>query len=374
MTNLTPQPTMYSNSPVLLMAIEVSQKKWRLCFSNGSRYRNRTVESGDFRTLEEELSKARKHLGVPSEAPVHSVYEAGRDAFWIHRQLIARGIKNIVTDSASIEVNRRARRAKTDNLDATQLVNQLRRYLGGERKALCPVNVPSVEAEDARRPTRHLERLKAERTATVNRMKGLLATHGVPFPKLKEFKAVLPMDSRIPPFLRRELLLDFERFELINKQIATVNEQLEGVITGPSSNAEKIRRLMGLKGIGGLGACVLVLEFFGWRGFKNRRQVGGAAGLGGTPYDSGDDQREQGISKAGSGRIRHLIIQLAWGWIRHQPESAETRWFQERFSTGKRVKKVGIVALGRKLLVALWRYAETGVVPKGARLKEEAAA
>ena len=239
------------------------------------------------------------------------------------------------------------------------------------------LKVPSVEAEDQRHLHRDLETLKQERASTTTRIKGLLSSHGLQVTSLNKLPEQLDAmrlwdGSPIPPGLRRRVLRVYAHHTFLSEQIAEVEAQRRSLLqTSPEASIEQIRQLMMLKGLGINGSWLLVMEFFAWRGFKNRREVGGLAGLTPTPYQSGESSREQGITKSGNRHVRWMITELAWGWLRHQPESALSVWFRERFGDGsKRLRRIGIVAVARKLLIALWRFLETGVLPEGAVLKE----
>jgi transposase len=286
------------------------------------------------------------------------------------------GVDNYVVDSSSIEVNRRQRRAKTDRLDAGKLLNLLLRYHHGEKKVWSIVRVPGVAAEDARQLHRELQELKDERTEHVNRIKGLLASQGLAAPAVdKHFvewlsKARLWDGSAVPPDLQRRLVRQLERWQLLDRQIKELEqERRQRLRRDDMPHVDKVRCLLDLWGIGLNGAWLLVYELFAWREFDNRKQVGGCVGLTPTPYQSGDSRREQGISKAGNRRLRRILVELAWCWLRWQPESALSRWYLVRFGSGsRRTRKIGVVALARKLLIALWKYLEQGEVPRGARL------
>jgi len=305
-----------------------------------------------------------------------SCYEAGRDGFWLHRYLVSEDIENLVVDSASIEVNRRAKRAKTDRLDVGKLLTMLIRYDYGEKKVWSVVHVPSVEAEDKRHLHRQLGTLKTDRTRHINRIKGLLVGQGVRIPVRADFLERLETvrlwdGSPLPPGLRSRLEREYAGLQFVNQQIKELEaERREMIRTSDDPSVEQVRVLMRLRGIGENSAWLFVMEFFGWREFRNRRQVGGLTGLTPTPYQSGDESQEQGISKAGNRPIRAMAIEIAWGWLRHQPHSELSLWYQRRFGHGsKRLRKIGIVALARKLLVAFWRYLEYGEIPAGAQLK-----
>jgi transposase len=365
---------------VLYIAIELSSAGWIVAFSDGSarKARRKRVDACDLDALEREISTARGKLGLGDDCELVSCYEAGRDGFWLDRALSDRGVCNYVVDASSILVDRRQRRAKTDALDVESLLRMLVRFHRGERDVWRTVHVPSAENEDARRVPRERERLKKEVTQVRNRIFGLLATQGLKVEpeRLKEFLANAPCsrDGRLlGSSLVAELSRMLERHALLLKQLKAIDDaqmqNLREMAATKDTRIEKVARLMCLAGIGVQGAWILVMEFFGWRQFRNRREVGALAGLTGTPYNSGNGVREQGISKAGNKRIRRLAVELAWLWLRYQPESALTKWFLARWGNqGTRSKKVGVVALARKLLVALWHYIEYGLIPTGAKM------
>ncbi len=358
----------------LYLALELSRKTWKLGFSaGGKKIRTVAVDGGSVPSVLDEVKKAKSKLGLSDGARVLSCYEAGRDGFWIHRLLAAAGVENLVVDPSSIEVDRRARRAKTDRLDATKLVQQLVRHdERGDR--LRAVRIPSVDEEDARRPVRELGRLKQERGAHSNRIRGLLTLHGLGGLRVVRgfhllVDALRSADGELlPEKVREELKREAARLDLVRDQILKVERARATALKArPSKAMEMAAMLMSLLGVGANAATILACEFFAWRDFKNGKQVGACAGMTGTPYDSGDVRREQGISKAGNWRVRAVMVELAWFWLRYQPGSRLSRWWSDRFgaATG-RMKRVGIVALARKLLVALWRFATQGIVPDGA--------
>ena len=280
-------------------------------------------------------------------------------------------------DSSAIEVSRRQRRAKSDGLDVRKLLSMLIRYAQGEHQVWQVVKVPSVEAEDQRHLHRDLETLKRERASTTTRIQGLLSSQGIQVSTLAKLPEQLDTlrlwdGTPIPPGLRRRVLRVYAHHTFLNEQIAAIEAERRAQLqTSSDASIDQIRQLMMLKGIGINGSWLLVMEFFGWRAFKNRREVGGLAGLTPTPYQSGGSAREQGITKSGNPHVRWMITELAWSWLRFQPESALSVWFRERFGDGgKRLRRIGIVAVSRKLLIALWRFLETGVLPEGAVLKE----
>lgn len=358
----------------LYLALELSRKTWKLGLSaGGEKVRIVSVEGGSVPSVLEAVKEAKAKLGLPDDARVLSCYEAGRDGFWIHRSLMAAGVENLVVDPSCIEVDRRARRAKTDRLDATKLVQQLVRHdERGDR--LRAIRVPSVEDEDARRPSRELGRLKLERGAHSNRIRGLLTLHGLAGMKVGKGLGSLAdglcgADGRpLPVKVREELKRESARLDLVRDQIRQMEvERKYALKTKPSKAMEMAAMMTSLLGIGENSATLLACEFFAWRDFKNGKQVGACAGMTGTPYDSGSVSREQGISKAGNRRVRAVMIELAWFWLRYQPGSRLARWWKERFGAASgRMKRVGIVALARKLLVALWRFSTQGILPDGA--------
>jgi transposase len=337
----------------------------------------RTIEAGDLRALKAEIEAAKRRFGLAEGCRVLSCYEAGRDGFWVHRFLTSIGVENLVVDSASIEVSRRKRRAKTDRLDARKLLSMLIRWDDGEKKVWAVVEVPSVQAEDARHLHRGLKTLKSEQTRLVNRIKGLLAGHGV---RISSIGRDLPEwlreqrqwdGSPLPPGLGRRVLIEYDRLVLTRAQIAAVEKERRRLLKhSQTCDAEVARKLMKLRAIGDSGGWTISSELLSWRSFNNRKQVGSIAGLTGTPFDSGGSDREQGIDKAGNKNVRAVAVELAWCWLRHQPHSALSVWYQRRFGAGgKRLRKIGIVALARKLLIALWRWVDQDVLPEGALLK-----
>jgi transposase len=364
--------------PYLYLAFELSQNQWKLGFTVGvaQRPRIRNISARDLQALQHEILMAKQRFGLPADASVLSCYEAGRDGFWIHRYLEKHDIQNLVVDSSSIEVSRRARRRKTDGLDVNKLLAMLIRYHGGEQKVWRVVHVPSKEAEDARQLHRELMTLKAERTRHTNRIKGLLISQGISIavkPDLPDRLETLRLwdGSRLPDALVMRLQREYQRWLFVNQQIDQLTAHRKELLkTSQRPSVEQVRQLMRLKGIGVNSAWLFVMEFFGWRNFRNRREVGACAGLTNAPFQSGETSKDQGIEKAGNRFIRAIAIEIAWSWLRYQPKSQLSQWYQQRFGQGsKRQRKIGIVALARKLLIALWRYLDTGIVPEGALLK-----
>jgi transposase len=370
--------TQYTTERSLYLAFELSAAKWKLGFSTGlgQHPRRRTVDAGDLLALRQEVETAKRRFGLAIDAPVKSCYEAGRDGFWLHRYLLEQEIENLVVDSSSIEVDRRAKRAKTDRIDVGKLLNMLIRYHNGEEKVWRVVHVPSVEAEDMRHLHRQLRTLKVDRTRYICCIKGLLATQGLSVPIHVEFLDTLAAarlwdGSLLPPGLRARVEREYASLRYVEQQIKELETERDELLeTSKHPSIEKVRQLMRLRAIGPNSAWLFVMEFFGWRQFRNRREVGGLSGLTPTPHQSGEESREQGISKAGNRPVRAMAIEIAWCWLRYQPDSELSLWFYKNFGHGgKRMRKVGIVALARKLLVALWRYLETGEIPAGAQLK-----
>ena len=280
-----------------------------------------------------------------------------------------------MVDSASIEVNRRARRAKTDRLDGDKLLAMLLRHHAGER-VWSVLHEPTPEDEDARRTHRELARLMHERTAHTNRISSLLVLHNLR-PRIiiggRDWAGWWEAHgTQVPPQLRAELERESARLALVKQQIKALEAARRQAVE--DGKQPLVAQLAQLRAIGPKGAWVLVKELFGWRRFANRRELAGCLGLAPTPYDSGGSQVEQGISKAGNKRARALLVELAWGWLRLQPDSELTQWFNRRFAAGgKRMRRVGIVALARRLAIALWRYLQHGEIPAGATLKPAAA-
>ena len=371
-----------NNAEVLYLAFELSHKKWKLGFGDGKapQVRQVNIDARDLEACRREIQNAKKKLGMAESAAVRSCYEAGREGFWLHRALEAMGIDNMVVDASSIEVNRRQRRAKTDRMDVEKLVRQLVRYWRGERDVWSVVRVPSRKAEDDRQHHRALEVLKEERKQHRVRIQSLLYTNSIDVKVGTKFLEKLERlrcwdGESIPEQMRQRIQDEYHRLQLVEVQIRELKaKQAEQVRAEEKSAAiEKVQRLQRLIGIGLGSSWIFVMELFGWRQFQNRRELAAAVGLTPTPYNSGDSTREQGISRSGNRRIRKLLIEIAWAWLRFQPDSQLSQWYNERFAKmGNRMRRVGIVALARKLVIALWRYLESGTVPKGAQLKAAA--
>lgn len=357
----------------LLVAFELSQREWKLAMTSGFGPQPwvKTIAAGDFAALRTVLTTARTRFGLSATAPVVSCYEAGRDGFWIHRALTAHGLVNHVIDSASIEVNRRAKRAKTDQIDAVKLVALLVRVWHGEHRAWREVRVPPVAAEAARQVSRERTALTQERTALINQLRSWLVTWGARLPTKRPAGwwttvrdwAGAPLPAEVQARLERADV----RLQVLVDQITALDAaQQAAVAAAPAGSA--LERLVQLRGVATTSAAVLIDEGLLWREFRNRRQVGGVLGFAPTPYASGTMQRELGIRRAGNTRLQSTMIQLAWNWVRWQPLSPITQWYQAHFGPGKRGRKIGIVAVARKLLVALWRWASAGILPAEALL------
>ena len=373
--------TARANDITLFASLELSKSKWLLTINSpgSEKFSRHVVEGGGGDGLLALLSrlraKAEQGYGVRVKALV--IQEAGLDGFWIHRLLIANGIESHIVDAASIAVDRRHRRAKTDSIDGETLLRTLMAWARGERRVCSMVRAPSPEEEDRRRLTRERGTLLKERIQHTNRIKGLLSGQGVGdynplrrdrFERLKELRTG---DGReLPPMLKEEIRRELDRIALVTTQLAGVERARDMLIRAEAEEPNNpAALLLKLKGLGPEFASLLWLELL-FRSFGNRREVAAYAGLAPSPWQSGSIERDQGISKSGNRRLRKTMIELAWFWLRHQPDSALSRWFQARVGAGKgRIRRIAIVALARKLLVALWRYVTQGVVPEGAVFK-----
>ncbi len=370
-------PTALVNT--LFFSFELGEGTWKLSFTSGfaEQVFRRSVTSRDRKAVLRAIEAMKKQLGLARDARVVSCYEAGRDGFWLHRFLVAHGVKNLVVDSSSIEVSRRKRRAKTDRLDGESLLDLLLRHVAGSRKKVWSVvRVPTLEDEDRRHLHRELLSAKRDRTRVTNRMKGLLANHGLTLDLKQDVAEQLAAfrqwdGSPLPAGLQTRLAREWERVQFYTGLIKRLEAERRALLRSAKDPViEKVLQLNLLKGIGVNSSWLYVMELFGWRELRNRREVGAIIGLTPTPDESGQKERERGLSKAGNRHVRAMAIEIAWGWLRFQPESELSKWYQRRFGSGsKRVRKIGIVALARKLMIELWRFLETGALPAGAELK-----
>jgi transposase len=373
-------PTAGHNGTIFL-AIELSQKTWLVTLHSPDRDRmsRHKLEGGDHAGLLELIEKVRRRAAekLGSVPRVASCYEAGYDGFWLHRLLEAAGILNFVFDPASIAVEQRSRRAKTDRIDGELLLRTLMAYLRGEPRVVRIVRVPSQAQEDARRFSRERDRLVKEQTAHTNRIKALLRLAGmaVGSPRRSNWLHWLAQQrdwqgQPLSPHLLAEVTREHARLMLVRKQLAALEQaDAEQASAVPAAMAERRDGLQRLKALGPAFATTLTNEVF-YKDFRNRREVASYVGLAPSPWQSGGIDREQGISKAGNPRARLKAIELAWLWLRHQADSELSRWFRTRTANaGKRTRRIAIVALARKLIVALWRYLTTGLVPAGATMK-----
>lgn len=376
MTNTTHQAK--STAAALYVACELSANEWLLTMSRATDAprRRARVRPGDRMAVERVVAETKRRMGLAADAPVRSCYEAGRDGFWPHRCLTTLGVTNLVVDSSSIEVPRRARRAKTDRLDGEKLLRLLLRHWGGERDMWQVVHVPSPEAEDARHASRGLTTLQAERTRYRNRIHSLLALHGVGRQRLDDqFPERLATatdwaGAPLPPGVQARALETWRLLQAVEteRERARRAERQQARATATVAPTS-VQRLVQLRAIAARSATVLVDELFG-RDLRNRRQVGALTGLVSAPYRSGTIVRDQGVAPSGLPAVRRVAVEIAWAWVRYQPTSALTQWYHRRFGSGGAVtRRIGIVALARRVIIALWRYLETGVVPEGALLK-----
>ena len=372
-------PTATCGEQTLHCALELSKNSWLLAvqFPGRDNPSLHPIRGGDAEGLMTKLDAARDRLTkVSGQVPrITLCFEAGYDGFWLARFLEQRGIECLVMEPASLQVNRKARRVKTDRIDVEKLLYALIAWCRGERHVCSMVLIPSVEEEDLRRSHRERERLICERTAHINRIKGLLSTQGIRGINVKRhYKTLKPADlvtgdgRPLPERLSREIDREIERLALVQEQIVEVERERDLAPTPCAATERKRHQLLRLYGIGVGSAAVLAREVY-YRQFANRRQVGSYLGVTPSAYDSGESRRSQGISKAGNSLARRVMIQVAWLWIRHQPESELTKWFRRRTEgQSKRMRCIMIVALARKLAIALWRYLETGLIPEGAVL------
>lgn len=372
----------------IFVSLELSRSSWvvtALLPGGGEKMSRHAVPGGDLAGLLARLAQLRDKAQARTgrDFPIIVIQEAGLDGFWIHRALESGGIESHVVDPASIATSRRRRRAKTDRLDGETLVRTLLAFKRGEPRVCAMVRAPSPADEDRRRITRERKALIAERVEHVNRIKGLLFAQGIRgYEPLHRDRRARLEDLRtgdgrdLPSHLKSQILRELDRLELLLDQIKAVEAERDAALAAAPQDSETpaaARMLLDIRGIGPEVAAVLWSEGL-FRRFDNRRQVAAYAGLAPSPWQSGAVRREQGVSKAGNPRLRTTMIQLAWLWLGHQPDSALTRWFRARVAqNGGRQRKTAIVALARKLLVALWKYVTSGVVIEGATMKQQAA-
>ncbi|WP_168787908.1 IS110 family transposase [Paraburkholderia aromaticivorans] len=369
--------------PLLAVSLELAAANWKVALHDGRREKpavHSVSQPQAMARLQAVLELVERHKEkwlLPADTPIVVSYEAGQDAFWIYRALRLKEIDCYVIDPASIPVERHQRRAKTDRLDAIKLVTNLRARLHGERDRMHVVRVPSLQDEASRHLMRERGQLQKEVLQHHDRVRKLLATLGCwDDVDHKTFAGRLARDevrcydgTPLPPELRGRLLRECDRLSQAEQQFAAVERSRHEMVSAPAR--KRIDDLSRLKGIGPVGASRLALELF-WRAFHNRREVGACVGLVPQPYDSGQSHVDQGISKQGNRRVRALLIEMSWCWLRYQPDSALTRWFNRRTQgTGpnRRARRIAIVAVARRLAIALWRYLKDGVIPEGANLK-----
>lgn len=373
----------HSEEVVLAVSLELAASKWKVALHDGRREHpavhtvTQPQAAARLQAMLDLIDAHKEKWSLPVGVRIVVSYEAGQDAFWIYRALQARHVECYVVDPASIPVERHKRRAKTDRLDAIRLVINLRAWLRGERDRMHVVHVPSSQDEASRQLMRDRGQLQKEVLQHRDRMHKLLVTLGCwEDVDRKAFASRLARDevkchdgAPLPPELRERLLRECERLALAEQQLAALEKTRQASLPAP---ARKRRDdLARLKGIGEVGASRLALELF-WRQFHNRRELGACVGLVPQPYDSGESQVDQGISKQGNRRVRALLVEMAWSWLHYQPDSALTQWFNQRTQgTGpnRRARRIAIVAVARRLAIALWRYLTDGVIPVGAQLK-----
>lgn len=370
------------NAAVMAVSLELSSKCWKVALQDGRRDRpaihnaRDEAAAGRLAHVVAVIEECKKKWQLPASTRTVVIYEAGQDGFWISRALMKLGYEVAVVDPASIPVERHARRAKTDRLDAIMLVNCLRAWLRGERERMRAIRVPEPAAEAQRHLARERGELQKEigqhrdRTRKLLRTVGCWDEVGADFAQRLERGEIRRFDGQpLPRELGQRLARECERLALAQRQFAALEKTMLAQL--PPQVQQPIVALTRLQGVGEVGAKRLVLELF-WRRFNNRREVGSCVGLAPQPYDSGESRVDQGVSKRGNRRVRALAIEMAWMWLRYQPGSALARWFAQRTSGGganKRGKRIAIVAVARRLMIALWRYVRDGVVPDGARMK-----
>jgi transposase len=364
----------------IFVAVELSQRSWLVTLHcpDKDKVSHHKLEGGDHAGLLALVDRMRERAaralgGMPA---VRSCYEAGYDGFWLHRLLLANGITNYVFDPASIAVDQRARRVKTDRIDGEKMLRTLMAYLRGEPRVVRIVRVPTPEQEDARRASRERGRLTKEQTAHTNRIKALLRLLGMAVgnPRRRDWLSWLATQrdwqgQAVPPQIMAEIKREHARLMLVREQLDALAQAPADLTPAAAQMAQRSELLLRLKSLGPAFTTTLTNEVF-YKDFRNRREVASYFGLTPSPWQSGGIDRDQGISKAGNPRARCAAIEMAWLWVRHQPDSKLTQDYRRRtLDASKRIKRIAIVALARKLVVALWRYLTTGLVPEAAMLK-----
>jgi transposase len=371
-------PAIHVDLGAIFVSMELSRSIWlitSLSPGKGEKMSKRQLRAGDTGGLFEVFRKLQDDVRVRTgrDCPIVTIQEAGLDGFWIHRVLRTEGIESHIVDPASVAISRRHRRAKTDGIDGEALLRVLMAYKRGEPRVCSMLRVPAPDEEDRRRIGRERKILTAERISHVNRIKGLLFSQGIsdyePLPRdrRQRLEALRTGDGcALAPQMKAQIERELDRLELVLAQIRSVEKARDAQAQQSSPEPAPINMLLGIRGIGAEFADVLWSECL-FRHFDNRRQVASYAGLAPTPWQSGSISREQGVSKAGNPRLRTTLIQLSWLWLQHQPTSELSRWFKDRvLRNGVRTKKSAIVAMARKLLVALWKYVSFGVLIEGA--------
>ena len=368
----------YGDEPVLYMAIEMSKAKWKVGSTDGGKIREKNCDAGDFDAFQEEVVRSKRRLKMAPDAHVVVVYEAGRDGFWPQRVLDSLGFDVLVIDPASLAVPRRRRPKKTDRVDLKRMLRALIAYCNGDDQIFAVCRVPSVRDEDDRLLERRREEINKQRTATINKIRAAIRLHTpedvVPGKVHKQLDKLTTADGRPLPQQQKYYLRDLcERLQLFNDQLRRIETERKQLALERREDPkfQMIARLTQLRGLGDVTAWSLVMEMYGWRAFKTRGEVGAYCGLTSSPWASGSVQHDQGLSRSGNTHVRWLLIQLAWRWIRFQPDSELTRWYQKAVAVGgKARKKKIVVGLARKLAIRLWRYLESGELPRGATLKK----
>lgn len=360
----------------LYIGIELAKNAWTLAVSDGDEIEVQTIDAKDYQEFANLIQWARERFKLDDELDLFSCYEAGQDGFAPHRNLAERGINNLVVDPGSVESSAKDD-PKTDRLDARTLVRKLIHYHAGDKEVFSTVRVPNKRREDDREISRELETLKTEKNRHENRIRSLLFKHGIdrkPSQTLIEQldEVTTSYGDGLGQHLKDRIRREYERLQQVTDQLKEVKRKRRKVVNERKDSdpaMRKIEKMMQLKGVGPETAFTLVTEAFGWREFQNREEVGGYLGLTPTPHNTGDEQREKGMSKSGPGQLRKMAIEIAWKWLENQPRSELTNWFYDRWDgDSKRMKRILIVALARKLMVRIWKYLENDVPPNGSKL------